>query len=594
MKYHEFPTNPEGAFEPYAPGRMRLHGGGGGGGSAKNYKNLEKLYGEQAESARLLREQAEKHLPGAVENYAGQVERITSPEYATEQAGMAAADMASANAMEREATNRELASMGVNPNDARFAGAMRSAETNNAARMAAGQNMARNDAKRLQLAVAQDAVGTFTGQSNNAASQAGSATAGLANLYTNKAQQKQNEQAMQNQNISNAVSGGMAAWSMYKDGGKVRGRGFGALVKRPVAHELEQHMLGGAAGQQGGMLSVQPPAPVQMQPVKTQPQGPNMGQVVQATKTARGKGSGTFGERMAAKGAEQTDKFGRLAADLGAKDAGNQISSHASGMRMAGDPEQAKAAADAYRAAASETKDAALAKTYEASAANIETGAGVQAGGAAAETTAATAAAEQGLAATAPGVSAEVGAMASGAGAAGGGAGATAAAATEAAGLAATAPGVSSAVGSAASGLGAAGSTAASTGLGAAMGAIGTAMPWIGAAYAVGSLLGAWKDGGEIGGEDDFARAFASDSPAQDLRDGAAVTGPGSHTDDIVPALLSNGEGVLNGEAMALGGDEIMEELNAEGLKLREQGVSPDEIRRRGYGLSQLKKKEAA
>lgn len=70
-----------------------------------------------------------------------------------------------------------------------------------------------------------------------------------------------------------------------------------------------------------------------------------------------------------------------------------------------------------------------------------------------------------------------------------------------------------------------------------------------------------------------------ADGGAADLRDGDAVSGPGDHTADIVPALLSNGEGVLNGEAMALGGDKIMQHLNREGMKLRKQGVPLSKIK---------------
>lgn len=52
-------------YDGYGPDGLRRLYKGGGGGSAK-YDNLEELYKEQTESARLLREQAEANLPGAV------------------------------------------------------------------------------------------------------------------------------------------------------------------------------------------------------------------------------------------------------------------------------------------------------------------------------------------------------------------------------------------------------------------------------------------------------------------------------------------------------------------------------------------------
>ena len=194
----------------YGPDGRRLYFKGGNGGQVK-YDNLEKLYEEQAESARLLRAQAEANLPGAVQSYVGNVQNVLDAGYADRQAGMAGADMASATAMERAATERSLASMGVNPNDPRFAGSMRSTQLNNAARMAAGKNLTRNQAEQYQLNVAKDAVGTFTGQSNNAATQMGNAASGLGSVYTSQANQKMAQDQAQSQAVGNAVAGGLTA-----------------------------------------------------------------------------------------------------------------------------------------------------------------------------------------------------------------------------------------------------------------------------------------------------------------------------------------------------------------------------------------------
>lgn len=671
-------------FDGHSPDGRRLYFKGGGGGDAAYYKDLNRLYQEQADSARLLRTQAEANLPGAVDSYVRQVQAITDPSYAGTQAAMAGADMASANAQERASTERSLTSMGVNPNDPRFASSMRGVQVNNAARMAAGKNLARNDAKKFQLAVAQDAVGTFTGQSNSAATQMGGASSGLANLAAQKTAADQNAAAQESANVSNAVGGAMAAWSMFKDGGEVDivqladggelqipqrlaqrrwsglarrkaaestksahdealqtsggGVGLGEIIgaamrnvpkalqgvgkiasasqnpglrsggrnsPAPAANAeaataareetaaadpdnatyhlnslkdggpvrtLERHMLGGGAGAQQatqqGFFSQQKVAPPPAMPSPQAPQqGPSMAQTIQTAKKVKEAAGGS-------KAAAATDKIGRIVGKF-SESAGNEIQSQAAGMRMAGDPNQAGAAADAYRAAAAETKDAALSEAYKTSAANIEAGAGMQP---AAQVTEAAIkpvgeAAGQALGETVgQAVTEQAGQLA-----------------TEKAGELATQKVGEAVAGSVMEGAG-------STALGSAMGAIGTAMPWIGAAYAVGSLLGAWADGGEIESpKDEFARAWnddaPADSPTMDGRDGGDVEGPGSHTDDIVPALLSNGEGVLNGEAMALGGKEVMEELNAQGLALRKRGISPDQIR--GLRAARMKKEAA-
>ena len=82
----------------HGPDGRRLYFKGGGGGGQVKYDNLERLYDEQAASARLLRGIAEQNLPGATQAYVGNVQNVLAPDYANRQAGMAGADMAGANA----------------------------------------------------------------------------------------------------------------------------------------------------------------------------------------------------------------------------------------------------------------------------------------------------------------------------------------------------------------------------------------------------------------------------------------------------------------------------------------------------------------
>lgn len=585
-------------------GRYYIGGGGGGGGDGVKYDNLEKLYEEQAASARLLRGIAETNLPGATDAYVGEVQNVLAPDFAERRANLAGADMASANAMERAATERNLASMGVNPNDPRFAGSMRSTQLSNAARMAAGKNLTRNEADQYQLNVAKDAVGTFTGQSNNAATQMGNAASGLGSVYANQQNQQMAQQQAQSQAVGNAVAGGLAAWSMLKDGGKVKGVGL---------KNIERHFGGGFAGSQQGnqgffqMQQIAPP-PVAQAP-QQQSSMLNPMSMASAIKTVDDIKAGGGLEGVAAR---NTDKIGKVAGMFD-EQAGNSIQSYSRGMTMS--PDQANTAADAYVEAAKSATDPALADAYMNTAANIKAGAGLPA--AAPE---AFAAANEAAAASSGANILAAGAEAGGSAAAGSALSAAASSAAPSAfgasvpalgsGLALEAgtAGTVSALGQgSALGLGAAGATgtaattAATTGLGAAAGAIGAALPWVGAAYAVGSLLDWWNEGGQVGTQNKgmseaeamrrFSDAFNA-GEVNDLRAGGDVPGEWRENVDTVPALLVEGEGVLNAEAMALGGEKVMEDLNAKGIALREQGVTPHDIKR-GIGLRGLKKVKA-
>lgn len=547
----------------HGPDGRRLYFKGGGGGDGVKYDNLENLYAEQTASARLLRNIAEANLPGATQAYVGEVQNALAPDFAERRANLAGADMASANAMERAATERNLASMGVNPNDPRFAGSMRGTQLSNAARMAAGKNLTRNEADQYQLNVAKDAVGTFTGQSNSAATQMGNAASGLGSVYANQQNQQMAQQQAQSQAVGNAVAGGLAAWSMFKDGGKVKGIGL---------KKIERHFGGGFAGSQQGnqgffqMQQIAPP-PVAQAP---QQQSSMLNPTSMAATMKAGKDFKAAGglEGMAAR---NTDKIGKVAGMFD-EQAGNAIQSYSRGMTMS--PDQANTAAEAYVEAAKSATDPALADAYMNTAANIQAGAG-------------------GQLTAAPVVEAAITPVGEAAGAAAADAAATTAA-TAAAEGAAAAGAAGTAAGTAATG-------AAATGLGTAAGAIGAALPWVGAAYAVGSLLDWWNEGGHVGTQNKgmseaeamrrFSDAFNA-GEVNDLRAGGDVPGEWRENVDTVPALLVEGEGVLNAEAMALGGEKVMEDLNAKGLALREQGITPHDIKR-GIGLRGLKKVKA-
>lgn len=139
-----------------------------------------------------------------------------------------------------------------------------------------------------------------------------------------------------------------------------------------------------------------------------------------------------------------------------------------------------------------------------------------------------------------------------------------------------TEAGAAAGTAAAAEGATAAGSAMAS-GLGTAATAIGTAMPWIGAAMAVGSLLELWSDGGKAG---------TQQKDGVDVRGkGGKVPGEWSGNRDTVPALLVEGEGILNSEATKLLGDKGLAALNKKGLDLRRKGETPKTIKTVGLSV---------
>jgi hypothetical protein len=510
-------------FNGYEAGRRLYFKGGGG---SVKYDNLERLYEEQAASAGLLRGMAEQNLPGATQAYVGNVQAVTAPGYADRQAGIASADMASANAMERAATERNLASMGVNPNDPRFVGSMRSTEMNNAARMAAGKNLTRNEADQYQLNVAKDAVGTFTGQSNNAATQMGNAATGLGSIYTSQANQQMAKDQNQANAVGNVANAGLTAYAMFaKDGGKV----------------IERHFGGGQAGSQQNqgffqMQSIAPPPSAQAP--QQQGGGINMNQVLMAERIADKRAADAAADAMGSAFAKDVAANSAGAAAQGAGLVGD--AAVAGGSASAGAGLSSMAGAEAASGLAGATNGALMSTGIDAAATGALSG------------------------------SITSGAAATGAGTLAGGASTLA---------------------------GGAGTAGAAAGAGA-MGAIGAALPWVGAAYAVGSLLDWWNEGGKVGTQNTgmseqeamqrFDQAEVTGTLA-DLRAGGRTPGEWVENRDTVPAMLVSGEQVLNSEASKLIGDKDAAKLNKKGLELRKQGKTPKQIKTVGLaGLESM------
>ena len=95
--------------------------------------------------------------------------------------------------------------------------------------------------------------------------------------------------------------------------------------------------------------------------------------------------------------------------------------------------------------------------------------------------------------------------------------------------------------------------------------AAGTALPVLGAGlalYSVGSALDWWADGGPVPHEQ--PRGLR-----KNMIPGGPVRGPGTETSDSIPAWLSDGEFVLNAQAVKEVGKKKLEKINEKGLKKR-------------------------
>ena len=123
----------------------------------------------------------------------------------------------------------------------------------------------------------------------------------------------------------------------------------------------------------------------------------------------------------------------------------------------------------------------------------------------------------------------------------------------------------------AAAGAGAAEAAAAGTAAAEAAGAASLMGPvgWAAAAglgiYALGDSMDWWADGGPVPHD----QPMAGRGLRKDMRPGGHVRGPGTPTSDSIPAWLSDGEYVINADAVKEVGKDKLEKMNEKGLKKR-------------------------
>ena len=406
-------------------------------------------------------------------------------------AGQAAADVMSAQGGAKKQLEQQLTSMGVNPNDQKFANTMAAMDLDAASQSAAAQTGARDKARDLGFAKLTDTVNAGMGIGSNAVAALNSA----GGMASNIAGLQQQGQANRDANLGNIAALGTRL--LMNKGGLVPKKGCSTGGR---GLKIKGYNRGGIIGSMQGIKAAPPPA------------GVNAPSPLSRAASQVTMGGGTPGAGKLVEG------VGNLVGKV-APEAGNSISSFGTGLRLG---DKAQPAIDAYKAASTATE----------------------------ATTAAAGATEAGTAAAA-------GAEAAG----------TAAAGAEAAGAAAAG---AEAAGAAAAGAEAAGATASAMGAGSAIGgALSAAMPWIGGAMLIGSMLDLFADGGEvkshkIGGQQGADGVAESDT-------GGKVDGPGGPKEDKVLARLSPGEFVMPVATVKMYGLDRLEKMRALGLRHEKQ-----------------------
>ncbi len=465
MKQHDpiFFTPPSGSMR-----NRRLFKGGG---DAAYYKNAEKLYGVQSDTAQFMLDIGKEALPGAVDRYQTAAMQYQDPAYAERMAGQAATTAQQSIDQTSDTMRRNMARYGFNPASGKWAGMERTNAIQGAALKAGAVNQALTNVEDKKFGAAKDFYSSMVGMPSDAAAQAGNAASGFASI----GQAKQNQSAQESQGLSNVASLGYMALTM-RDGGEVKKpiKGYGA------------RMASGGLFQVGTQPVQVPTAPA---PQQQQPSISSMKTGAQLIT----KGPGGFAKQMSAQGGKIMENVGNWTgnAELAAQGLGTQAT--AAGQDLTG-------AIQAYKGAGMN-----------------DVAGGLAAGAGDAGT-------------IALGTSAEQGAM-----------------------LAAQNAGLAGAEAATASALGTGAEVAAGT---EALAGVATAMPWLAAGAAVGSLLGLFADGGEV--------------ERENMIQGGKVDGPGGETEDKIPAWLSDGEFVVNAKSVKMPGVKpMLEKINAAGLAKR-------------------------
>jgi hypothetical protein len=226
----------------------------GGGGGNQYYANLEKLYGTQADQASRLMDLSEKYtypMYGRMVDESLNYGSLANKERAASQAK---ADAESSFGSAMGAYKSDLASMGINPEDPRYAKEMRKLATTAYGGGAAGMTGARERVDQMGFARMQDTTGLLAGVPSNASSALSSTAAtgsNLASMYNQSQQQA-------GQNVAGAVRGGIDLYGFTRNNPTFFGADGGPVLKLKGGGYVQRLARGGITG---AMESIAPPPP---------------------------------------------------------------------------------------------------------------------------------------------------------------------------------------------------------------------------------------------------------------------------------------------------------------------------------------------
>ncbi len=328
-------------------------GGSGGGGGQVKYENLERLYEIQANQGQQLMDMANENVYPAFKELANEARGAGSIANQEKAASTADAAVAGSVGQAKTALSENMASMGVNPADARYSSAMAKLDMDGAAQRAAAQTGARDRQQQLGFAKLKDVTSMGMGIGSDATSALNSA----GGFASTGAQMQANQASQDVAARSNIAS--LAGRMLFKDGGLVKG--------------LPKYAGGGIVGAMGG---IKPPAPPVSGPA---PRSSGMG-FVQGASSAASSGATAGGGKLLARGIEK----------VGEMSGSNAMQSFGTGLRLG---DKAQPAIEAFKSAAPEA-----AKAAEATTAAVPTAAAPAAAAPAAEAGLAAGATEAGAA----------------------------------------------------------------------------------------------------------------------------------------------------------------------------------------------------
>lgn len=557
---------------------MSIGFGGGGGGGGDSGGNDE-LWNAQAEQVRqntamsgTMFDYWQKYAPQYIDRAGDMASEAFTGVLDAKMRSDAEQEAIAANAKSTAAMNQNLATYGVNPNSGAFADMNLKQAVAGASNITNAKNKAGEWAENQKWARNQDAYGLTSGMPGSAVAAANSAQYGLNGM----ASMQNSQNAMDSRNAYGyGTMGGMMASAMFKkDGGIVKYYANGGAV-RPQHSRVARLAMGGVVGR----LADNGPGTATLRylgddaakdPNTAQQLASIAGDVIGA-KIFRDGGA----VRLAAGGLPRNpvqgwrERMASMPTIARTDDGGSPIANVVSGAM----PTVATELAKPYlKQAGSAVKDA-IARGIGEARNGLERAVGVDQTQAPADVIDKTTDAGGKMMGDAPMAGGETGATAATDTAATTATEAGASAASDAAATAASDAAATAAAETAATAAAEAGTTAAVEG-------VAAANSWNPVGWVLGALALANAASKADGGEVNYV----------DMTPGGPVRGPGTETSDSIPAMLSDGEYVLNAGAVKMIGKRKLDDVNKKGLKFRDDHLAKSNmvLRLAGGGLANL------